>query len=54
MEEGRSLADTPTYLVAAVVMVMVVMSFFFEGFLERARKVYGIHPISSSLPVVHC
>ncbi|PKI68203.1 hypothetical protein CRG98_011402 [Punica granatum] len=45
MEEGRSLAETPTYLVAAVITVIVVMSFFFEGSMEWAGK--GKEPLVS-------
>lgn len=37
-EEGRSLAETPTYLVATVVSVLVALGFFFQGSLKRVGK----------------
>ncbi|KAI3420664.1 MLO-like protein [Psidium guajava] len=36
--EGRSLAETPTYLVATVVSVLVALGFFFHGSLKRVGK----------------
>ncbi|KAF8035449.1 hypothetical protein BT93_C1467 [Corymbia citriodora subsp. variegata] len=36
--EGRSLAETPTYLVATVVSVLVALGFFFQGSLKRVGK----------------
>ncbi|KAM1479653.1 hypothetical protein ACFX2I_026902 [Malus domestica] len=36
--EGRSLAETPTWTVACVTCVMVVLGFFFNGSLERVGK----------------
>jgi mlo protein len=39
MEEGRSLAETPTYSVASVVTVMVFVCFLVERSIYRLGKV---------------
>ena len=37
--EGRSLAETPTYAVATVIIVLVSLSFLFQGTLKKLVKV---------------
>ncbi|XP_030535999.2 MLO-like protein 4 isoform X2 [Rhodamnia argentea] len=51
--EGRSLAETPTYLVATVVSVLVALGFFFHGSLKRVGKGHESFASYESLEQLH-